>query len=175
LAFVTLLSNLQSYADHCTFPALIADWRDQWFRHTGGLTDPMFPFGFVSLTTQNNLPDDSCIDTKAATTACNFAAVRWGQTANYGYVPNDAMPNTFMAMAMDLGDHSAPADFPILWHPRYKKKIGQRLANAAMAIAYGQTDKYWSGPIAGTDFVLRVHCLVVNIFVHQNALLLIGA
>lgn len=37
---------------------------------------------------------------------CEVAFIRWGQTANYGYVPNDAMPGTFMAVATDLGDEA---------------------------------------------------------------------
>jgi len=37
-----------------------------------------------------------------------FPAERWAQTANYGYSPNPALPNTFMAVAMDLPDFSSP-------------------------------------------------------------------
>jgi sialate O-acetylesterase len=33
----------------CTFPALINDWRKQWFIGTDGSTNPQFPFGFVQL------------------------------------------------------------------------------------------------------------------------------
>ena len=29
---------------------------------------------------------------------------RWSQTANYGYLPNAAMPHTFLAQAYDLAD-----------------------------------------------------------------------
>lgn len=34
--------------------------------------------------------------------------IRWHQTADFGYVPNLRMPNTFMAVAMDLGDRNSP-------------------------------------------------------------------
>jgi len=37
-----------------------------------------------------------------------FPGERWAQTANYGYSPNPALPNTFMAVAMDLPDFSSP-------------------------------------------------------------------
>ena len=33
-----------------------------------------------------------------------FSEVRWGQTANHGFVPNYDMPNVFMAVTMDLPD-----------------------------------------------------------------------
>ena len=32
---------------NCTFPSMIADWRDK-FSKSGG-TDPMFPFGFMQV------------------------------------------------------------------------------------------------------------------------------
>lgn len=37
------------------------------------------------------------------------ATVRWGQSANVGYVPNKKMPRTFMATAIDLGAYQVPA------------------------------------------------------------------
>jgi len=37
-----------------------------------------------------------------------FPGERWAQTANYGYSPNPALPNTCMAVAMDLPDFSSP-------------------------------------------------------------------
>lgn len=59
--------------------------------------------------------------------------VRWGQTANVGTVPNLKMPETFMAVAVDLGDPTSPfGDI----HPRYKKEMGQRLALSGRAVAY---------------------------------------
>ena len=33
-----------------------------------------------------------------------MSAFRWAQTANYGVLPNDAMPNTFVAQTYDLND-----------------------------------------------------------------------
>ena len=34
---------------NCTFPAMIADWREKWYQTTAGQTDKMFPFGFVQV------------------------------------------------------------------------------------------------------------------------------
>ena len=44
----------------------------------------------------------------------------------------------FMAVAMDLGDPSSPLSDV---HPRYKKPVGQRLAQGALAVAYGPTSQ----------------------------------
>lgn len=38
----------------------------------------------------------------------SYPLIRWHQTADYGYVPNNRMSNTFMAVAIDLGDDSSP-------------------------------------------------------------------
>lgn len=37
----------------------------------------------------------------------NFPALRWAQTAGYGYVPNSVMNKVFMAVAMDLADYDS--------------------------------------------------------------------
>lgn len=34
--------------------------------------------------------------------------IRWHQTADFGYVPNQRMPNTFMAVSVDLCDRNSP-------------------------------------------------------------------
>ena len=39
---------------NCTFPAMINDWRKEWFSGTYGATNLRFPFGFVQV--RNNLP-----------------------------------------------------------------------------------------------------------------------
>ena len=66
------------------------------------------------------------------------------------------MPNTFMSIAVDLGDATSPfGDI----HPRYKQQVAQRLANAGLAVAYGY-DYYWTGPIAGVLAAVMLDCLV---------------
>ena len=61
--------------------------------------------------------------------------IRWHQTADYGYVPNPKMPNTFMAVAMDLGDFESPYG---AIHPRYKQDVGSRLVLGALQLVYGR-------------------------------------
>lgn len=34
---------------HCTFPAMISDWREKWFEGTWRGTQESFPFGFVQV------------------------------------------------------------------------------------------------------------------------------
>ena len=86
---------------------MIADWRAQWHVATGGQTDPQFPFGFVVLSTWGDTANTTCGNGNAMS-SCPVAAVRWNQLAGYGVVPNAAMPNTFMAVAVDWGDPTSP-------------------------------------------------------------------
>jgi hypothetical protein len=37
-----------------------------------------------------------------------YAGLRWSQTASYGYVPNPAMPDVFMAVSLDTPDVPGP-------------------------------------------------------------------
>ncbi|XP_075695297.1 sialate O-acetylesterase isoform X3 [Rhinoderma darwinii] len=82
---------------NCTFPALITDWRRSFHEGSMGQTDPNFPFGFVQLSTGPKYRP-----------IVNIPVIRWHQTADYGYAPNPKMPNTFMAVSMDLGDERCP-------------------------------------------------------------------
>jgi hypothetical protein len=122
---------------------MISDWRANWANLSG--TNPLFPFGFVVLSTWDDTANTTCGNNPPED--CPVAQVRWGQTAGVGYVPNEALPNTFFAIAFDYGDATSPfSDI----HPRYKQQVAARLANAGLAQAYGQTERYWSGPIAST-------------------------
>ena len=113
---------------NCTFPAMIAAWREEWYNATGGNTARQFPFGFVQLSVHGG---DPCYGGKACynmpTWSEGYAAIRWAQTASYGSVPNDAMPNVFMATAVDIGESRTPAGGP---HVRDKEDVGRRLALA---------------------------------------------
>ena len=100
---------------------------------------------------------------KDNSTNYGFAAIRWSQTASYGYVPNPAMQNVFMAVAMDLGD---PGSL-LTVHPRDKQDVGMRLALAGRVIAYGDRAVYYTGPLvqtatlqrnAGSASVQSLHC-----------------
>lgn len=65
-----------------------------------------------------------------------------------------AEPATAMAVAIDIGQ----ADDV---HPRNKQEVGRRLALAARAKAYGETDLVYSGPVyarmAVEDSAIRIH------------------
>ncbi|NXX20277.1 SIAE acetylesterase, partial [Podargus strigoides] len=117
---------------NCTFPALIADWRQAFHAGSAGQTDPLLPFGFVQLSTyRRQSPDDS------------FTHLRWHQTADLGVVPNARMPGTFMAVAMDLCDTHSPYGSI---HPRDKQNVAHRLQLGARAVAYGEKDLVFQGP-----------------------------
>ena len=80
----------------------------------------------------------------STTDGLGFPEIRWAQTANHGYVPNQILRKVFMAVAMDLGDPQSPYGSV---HPRYKEDVGARLALSAAAVAYGNDSFYYSGPI----------------------------
>ena len=75
----------------CSMATLVKAWRAAWSR-VNGTTDPMAPFGLVTLA-----PGGS-------EGGSNMGTMRWAQTANHGVLPNPDMPNCFEAQAYDLGD-----------------------------------------------------------------------
>ncbi|XP_051512439.1 sialate O-acetylesterase-like isoform X1 [Myxocyprinus asiaticus] len=116
---------------NCSFPAMIDDWRIAFHEGSDGQTALDFPFGFVQLSTWHNNSQDG------------FREIRWHQTADYGFAPNERMKNTFMAVAIDLPDEKSP------WgsiHPRYKQDVAYRLVLGARAVAYGEKNVSFQGP-----------------------------
>ena len=101
------------------FPALIADWRQQW-----KLGD--FPFLYVQLANFMEIKDQP--------TESNWAELREAQLKTL-YVPN-----TGMAVTIDLGEWN---DI----HPLNKADVGKRLALGAQKVAYGDEKVVYSGPI----------------------------
>lgn len=122
--------NSNLYA--CQFPAMISDWRKKFHAASDGETRDDFPFGFVQLAPwrPENLTD-------------GFPPTRWAQTAKFGYVPNSLMPNTFMAVAIDLPDFNSPSGSI---HPRYKHELAYRLALGARRLVYGETNVEYQAP-----------------------------
>jgi sialate O-acetylesterase len=108
----------QVYRD--LFSALINDWRQAW-----GQGD--FPFLFVQLA---NFTD---VQSEPVQQSASWAYLREAQAQTL------AVPNTAMAVITDAGD----ADNI---HPEDKKTVGERLALAARAVAYGEEIVY-SGPL----------------------------
>ena len=78
----------------CFFSKLIESWRELWHQRTNGSTNIQFPFGFVQIGTETN----SSIPVGGKTW------IRLRQTFNVGYVPNNVVPNVFMAISFDLRD-----------------------------------------------------------------------
>ncbi|GAB3636440.1 sialate O-acetylesterase [Hymenobacter arcticus] len=111
-------SNADRAAQYRTlFPALIADWRQQWGAE--------LPFLFVQLA--NFQP------TKPEPSESAWAELREAQAQAL------RLPRTGMATAIDIGD---PADI----HPHNKQEVGRRLALAARRVAYGDNKLTASGP-----------------------------
>lgn len=100
------------------FPRMISDWRERW-----GAGD--FPFLFVQLANYKVAPNRP--DTN------KWARLREAQLKTL------ALPNTGMASAVDIGN---PNDI----HPKDKRDVGTRLAQAAKRIAY-QQDAVPCGPL----------------------------
>nr|XP_039256019.1 sialate O-acetylesterase-like [Styela clava] len=107
----------------CVFPQMIKSWRKNWYEGTMMSTDPDFPFGFVQIGDKTS-------------TSGSFELIRWHQTADYGYVPNPEMENTFMAVAIDLPDNDSPYASV---HTRDKQDVAHRLVAGALAVAYHRT------------------------------------
>ena len=127
----------------CQQPALVADWRTKWHHASKGQTDSLFPFGIVQIA-----PVINDADPLGAT------GIRWFQTGSphssssgepsaVGHLPNDILPNTFLATTIDLGDATSPYGSV---HCRYKTEVGERLALKALNQAYGDYSVY-SGPV----------------------------
>jgi hypothetical protein len=71
--------------------ALVDEWRTLWSLEPG-TTDPMAPFGIVTLAPSGTEGGAS------------IGAMRLAQTASYGVAPNPALPAVFVAQAFDLND-----------------------------------------------------------------------
>uniref|UniRef100_A0A8C6R1K0 Sialate O-acetylesterase n=1 Tax=Nannospalax galili TaxID=1026970 RepID=A0A8C6R1K0_NANGA len=119
---------------NCTFPALIEDWRETFHHGSQGQTERFFPFGFVQLSSYWSVNKSDY----------GFPQIRWHQTADFGFVPNLKMPNTFMAVTMDLCDRNSP--FGSI-HPRDKQTVAYRLHLGARAVAYGEKNLTFQGPL----------------------------
>ncbi|CAF1003504.1 unnamed protein product [Adineta ricciae] len=120
----------------CMFSKMIQYWRQVWNTRTNGITDLNFPFGFVQLSTNE----------RSGNVVGGFPWIRWYQTFGVGHVPNNVIPNVFMAAAMDLRDDDGNI------HPRTKEDVGYRLSRAGLAVFYKQNVEYL-GPIISNAVV----------------------
>ena len=83
----------------CKQRELVKGWRAAW-SDTAGTTNASAPFGVVTLASSGTEGGP------------NLGAMRLAQTAGYGVLPNEEMPNTFLAQAGDLDDAWGPATGP---------------------------------------------------------------
>lgn len=99
-------------------PALITDWRNRWKQTT-------LPFLYIQL--------PGFMDYNYQPVESNWAVIREAQLKAL------SVPNTAMSVAIDLGEWN---DI----HPDNKKDVGERLALAALKVAYRENLTY-SGPL----------------------------
>ncbi|MDF1812891.1 MAG: sialate O-acetylesterase [Verrucomicrobiales bacterium] len=96
-------------------PLLVNDWRSRWNQGD-------FAFGWMQLPT------------------VSANSVDWAPVREAMRRANETLPNTGMAVTMDLGEER-------LLHPLNKQAFAHRLALWARAQVYGETDLAWSGPL----------------------------
>lgn len=113
----------------CIFAKMIDDWRENWYESTNQATNPSFPFGFVQIA--NALLENVSVG--------DYPVLRWHQSADFGYAPNEKLQNVFMATAIDLVD-SNQGDVALVIHPRDKTDVGYRLSLGALNLAYQNTN-----------------------------------
>ncbi len=101
------------------FPALIADWRQQWNQGD-------FPFLYVQL--------PNFLESKERFPESDWALIREVQLKTL------TVSNTAMAVTIDIGEWND-------LHPSNKKDVGERLALAAHKAAYDDKNVVHSGPI----------------------------
>jgi sialate O-acetylesterase len=123
----------RAYQYRTLFPALIADWRRAW-----GQGD--FPFLFVQLAPFGKRGDEP-------------RESAWAELREAQLLTSQSVPSTAMAVITDVGDE---ADI----HPRRKQPVGERLALAARAVAYGEPVSY-RGP-SYRDFEVQGDRIVVS-------------
>ena len=90
-------SSLHGGGYGCMMPKMVAAWREIWSAEPG-TTPPDTPFGIVTIAPSGSEGASQ-----------HLSAFRWAQTGNYGVLPNEIMPKTFLAQAYDLNDPWANA------------------------------------------------------------------
>ena len=81
--------NIDKY--NCIFKNLIVKWRNKWSLNSG-FDNHAFPFGFVQLAqNQANNPYNG------------VPLLRWQQTYNYGYAPNEKLEVNYTIIHLPFG------------------------------------------------------------------------
>jgi len=123
---------------NCTFPTKIEGDRSLFSSNSN--TNKNAPYGFVQLSTAKD-PESEDLKT---------SIIRWHQTSDHGYVPNERQDNVFMAVAIDTYDPGHPGV-----HPRYKQIVSERLSIAAMNMVYGKDEFPTNGPMVNNIELLE--------------------
>ena len=90
-------NSAEGYGYGCALPKMIARYREMWSA-VPGTTPALAPFGVVTLAANTNEGSGQRV-----------AGMRWSQTGNYGVLPNEIMPATFLAQGFDIGGASPTA------------------------------------------------------------------
>jgi sialate O-acetylesterase len=114
----------RAYEYQTLFPTMIGCWRKDW-----GQGD--FPFLFVQLAPFHKIVDQPGVS-------------EWAELREAQRLTTKNVPNTAMAVITDVGDE---ADI----HPQKKGPVGERLAVAARALAYGEKIEYSGPTVAGVE------------------------
>jgi len=129
----------------CEMRELINGWRRIW-SETSGTTDPSAPFGVVTLASSGAEGEEG------------MGAMRHAQTANYGILPNAALPNTFLAQAYDLDDEWGPSFGPCVksWHCCHDDFLNIRY-NAKKCKEHAETCKTACAAVSDTQSLTGIH------------------
>lgn len=126
----------------CSFPAMVASWRNLWTKNTEGATEPEFAFGWAQLNSYGQPDGPRGHRVTPATQPLRngtadplgawlpgFPSIRWAQTQSLALVPN-----SFQAVILDTPSPSGSI------HSCFKQPVGSRLARGALATVYGRND-----------------------------------
>eukprot|EP00040_Diaphanoeca_grandis_P030561 m.180807 g.180807 ORF g.180807 m.180807 type:complete len:694 (-) comp32036_c8_seq1:248-2329(-) len=113
-------SSLLSEGYGCMMQRMVAEWREIWSA-VPNTTHALAPFGIVTIAPSGSEGASE-----------HMSAFRWAQTANYGTLPNPALPNTFLAQTYDLNEPWA--------------NVGQQVCSSNSSIRFSCT---WNGSSTG--------------------------
>ena len=85
----TMGNSAQKVGYGCMLPAMVDLWRKSWSAESG-TTDPMAPFGVVSLASGGSEG------------GADIGGMRWSQTSNFGTLPSPAMYGNFDIILVHL-------------------------------------------------------------------------
>ncbi|CAE7681972.1 SIAE, partial [Symbiodinium sp. CCMP2456] len=157
------------YGYGCLMPALVRSWRALWSA-ADGTTQPDAPFGFVTLAASGSEGGNSMGAMRWAQTANYGVAPNPAMPNTFmaqAFDLDDPFSNITCYRAGCCGDNPKPACWSCLGpngycaslsaanyymgpiHPRDKKPVGERLARAGAAVAYGKPGIFTGPTLSG--------------------------